>query len=411
MLGWISPDDRLWRHPSESGASAGGPPTILAGKDRSGSRIRTGPWIVGGTACIVLVLVAAGLVMATTPTSDPDDSGATPGIASLTAAPTTEVGIRPTVGMASLAAMVSSIRQSTVIIEIAKSAGPSVTTGLVAEAGGIVVMSAAVLSGAKSIVVIEPSGSRRVATVIGIDQSSGLAVVSIGDDLPAATFDSDDPPTGGVIYAVALEAGHQANASPSPVVYAGKVLSTGHAVDVDAVTSKFVATAMQVSLSHNDLGCPLLDTVGHVSGLLEKTVQVGASTVSVFLPAELVLGVTRQLVSSGTVIHGWFGAHTSDTDPPTTTSTTGSSAQPPAGARLDAVDAGSPAAASLAPGDIITAIDGFRVQSSAELQTRLYADPPGTAVDVTILRGGTSMKMPVTLAAAEPDAPGSHPAP
>ncbi len=71
LRGWIPPDDRLWRHPSESAglsALATGP----AAPSRSGTRDRTGPWVVGGaTACLILALVAAGLVVATT--NRPDD--------------------------------------------------------------------------------------------------------------------------------------------------------------------------------------------------------------------------------------------------------------------------------------------------------------------------------------------------
>jgi S1-C subfamily serine protease len=309
--------------------------------------------------------------------------------------------------------MVASVSQSTVVMKIEKSAGPLVSTGLVAESGGIIVMAAGVLAGAKTITAIEPSGSHQVADLIGVDQTSGLAVVRIPDDLPAATFDSGDPISGTVIYAVAMEPRQQATFRPLPVVYAGKVISAGQSLGADPVTTSFAATAIEAPLAHDDLGCPLLDTAGRVSGILEGTVPDGASTVSVFLPAELVLGVTRQLVSSGKVVHGWMGAQTSDTGPGTTTSTSSGAGPAPAtpGAQINSVDPGSPAATVLMPGDVITAIDGNRVQSSAELRTRLYPDPPGTTLAVTFTRGGTSMRQAVVLASADADASGGHTSP
>ena len=413
--GWISPDDRLWRHPSESGRPVVGSPTIPWGSDRPDSRGRSGPWIVGGTtACILLALVAAGLVMATTGSGDQDASGFAPGVPSLAAAPTTEPGMKQAIGTATIADMVSSVRPSTVVLRIARSSGTSVRTGLVAESGGIIVTTAEAISGARAITVVEPGGSRQVAAVIGIDKPSGLAVVRIGDDLPAATFDNGDPSTGSGTVAMALEPGRGAAASPSPVVYAGTVVSAGQAVDADPVTSMFAATAVQAPLSHDDLGCPLLDRAGHVSGLLEKTVEDGSSTISVFLPAELVLGVAQQLVTSGAVVHGWFGVHTSDAFSVTTTSAhSGAPATPTAvGARLDSVDTGSPAAiGDMAPGDIITGIGGFPVQSSAELQTRLYPDRPGTTVQVAFTRGAAPMTTLVVLGGPDPDAQGSHSSP
>jgi putative serine protease PepD len=411
MLGWISPDDRLWRHPSESSAPATGPSTVVMGPPSPSTRSRSGPWIVGGTACIVLALVVAGVVMVTTGTAEQDDPGAPTSPVTLTAAPTTEPGGGPVV-MASLA-MMSAVRPSTVVMIIERSSGTTVTTGLVAEAGGFIVTTWEALSGAKSVTVIEPGGSRQVATLVGFDQPSGLAVVRISDDLPAATFDNGDPATGTGAIAMALEPGRPSHESPTPVVYSGTVVSAGQAVDADDVTSTFAATAVRAPLSHDDLGCPLVNGAGHVSGMLEKTVQDGASTISVFLPAGLVLGVARQLVSSGAVIHGSLGVDTSDADPPAATSSyVGAASTPAAGARLDSVVAGGPAALSaMQPGDIITAVDDYPVRSSAELTTRIYPDRPGTTVQVTLNRGGAPMTIPVTLAAADPDAQGSSASP
>jgi putative serine protease PepD len=366
---------------------------------------------VGGTACIVLALVVAGVVMVTTGTAEQDDPGAPTSPVTLTAAPTTEPGGGPVV-MASLA-MMSAVRPSTVVMIIERSSGTTVTTGLVAEAGGFIVTTWEALSGAKSVTVIEPGGSRQVATLVGFDQPSGLAVVRISDDLPAATFDNGDPATGTGAIAMALEPGRPSHESPTPVVYSGTVVSAGQAVDADDVTSTFAATAVRAPLSHDDLGCPLVNGAGHVSGMLEKTVQDGASTISVFLPAGLVLGVARQLVSSGAVIHGSLGVDTSDADPPAATSSyVGAASTPAAGARLDSVVAGGPAALSaMQPGDIITAVDDYPVRSSAELTTRIYPDRPGTTVQVTLNRGGAPMTIPVTLAAADPDAQGSSASP
>jgi putative serine protease PepD len=410
MRGWISPDDRLWRHPSESGTPATGPSTIQLGTDKPAGRTRSGPWIVGGTtACIVLALVAAGLVIATTGTTEQDNPSIT-----LTAAPTTEPGAKQAVGMATVAAMVSSIRPSIVVMVVVRSTGTSVSTGLVAESGGIIVTTSEALSGAIGITVIEPGGSRRVAELIGVDQPSGLGVVRISDDLPAASFDSNDPAKGTAVIAMALEPGQQPTANPTPVVYAGTVVSAGQAVSADRVTTTFAGVAVEAPLSHDALGCPLLDNAGHVSGLLEKTVQSGGSTVSVFLPAALVLGVTRQLVQSGTMVHGWLGVDASNATSAVTTSTNSGapSAQAGAGARLDSVDTGSPAAiGGMAPGDIITGIDGYRVQSKAELETRLYPDGPGTNVLVTFSRGGASMSTPVVLASADTDVQGGQSSP
>jgi putative serine protease PepD len=416
LRGWISPDDRLWRHPSESAASFAGQPATPGEKLVAADRAHTGPWVIGGaTVFIVVALVTAGLVMVTTDTGQQYGANVTAGTVSLIGAPTTDPGMGRLSGSKTVASMVAAIRPSTVALIIDGTHGEVRTTGLVAESGGIIVTTSRSLSGALSITAIEPDGSRHTAELVGVDPTSGLGVVRIDDDLPAATFDSDDLSVGQVAVAAALTPGRKADAAPSSTVYAGTVLSTGQALGADAITTDFSATAIEAPLSDDDLGCPLIDDSGQVSGMLETTKGNGTSTMAVFLPAELVLGVARQIVSSGTVDHGWLGVQASDAEPTTTTNSSGAvvtSASATYGARLDSIDNDSPAAdAGLAPGDVITGIDGQQVHSTAELRTRLYPDPPGTDLAITFDRAGTTLTATVTLADAGSDAPGDDSSP
>jgi S1-C subfamily serine protease len=374
--------------------------------------MRTGPWIIGGTAaCLVAVLVVAGLVMVNAGSGS--GSSATAGQETLVGEPTTEPGLDSTVS-GNIDAMVDSIRPSTVALSIRGAHGVSTTTGLVAEAGGIIVTAARGLAGAKSITAIEPDGTRRAAQLVGVDQPSGLAVVRIDDDLPAATFDDSDPSVGAIAVAAALEPGSTRHPAPSSLAYAGKVLSIGQPLDADPATTTFSATAVRAPLGQGDLGCALLDDSGHVAGMLERVQGHGASTTADFLPAQLVLGVTLQLVASGTVDHGWMGIEVSDAESavPPSDGDVVTSTSAVDGARVDLVDADGPAApAGLMEGDVITAIDGYRVLSTAELRTRLYADPPGMDLTVTYERAGTTYNTSVVLAQPDGDAPagGSEP--
>ena len=99
-----------------------------------------------------------------------------------------------------------------------------------------------------------------------------------------------------------------------------------------------------------------------------------------------------------------MGVETTDADPTTLTpsGTVVTSASATDGARLVAVDDDSPAAyAGFEPGDIITGVDGHQVHSTAELRSRIYADPAGTDLAITFERGGATMTTSVIL--AEPD--------
>lgn len=146
--------------------------------------------------------------------------------------------------------------------------------------------------------------------------------------------------------------------------------------------------------------------------MLDAVVGTGSATRSIFLPGELVAGVVRQLVSSGVVDHGWFGVGTSDGTALSTASTVAATTSQATGAAVTTVDADSPAAASgIEPGDLIIGVDGNRVASAADLATRLYADPPGTALAVTVERAGATFTTPVVLTDTDADAPGGGTSP
>jgi S1-C subfamily serine protease len=361
---------------------------------------------MGGTTCVVFALVAAGIILSTTGSANQSDSTSTPHVVSLASAPTTEAGATGVATMTAVAAMVESVRRSTVVLSVERASDTTTGTGLVVESGGIIATTQN-LAGATSISAVETDGVRRQATLLGTDKATGLSVLHISDDLPAATVDDSDMGIGTTAVAMALEPGARSGSMPTPVVYAGKVVSVGNAMGLDAVTTSFAATAVDAPLSSYELGCPLLDAAGHVAGLLEESARAGTSTTAIFLPAELVLGVARQLVNWGTVNHGWLGVETSDAVPAAVTASTSTAAAVPlVGARLESVVSHSPAAiGDLEPGDVITAIDSSAVHSGIELRTKLYAEPPGETLQVSFDRDGLPMSTSVILADADPDAP------
>ncbi len=398
LRGWIPPDDRLWRHPSESasGRSEPSPGPLVTGRPEP--RHRTGPWLVGGaTACVIVVLVAAALIVGTTNRPPTGDNGPTPELATLTDVPTTEPGVGLMPPESTIDTMVDVARPSAVALAVSGPSGDRFGTGLVAESGGIIVTASAVVAGARSVTVIEPDGDRWGASMVGSDPTTGLSVLRIADDLPAAIFDFDAPSTGTVALAMALEPSRHLGAAPDTSLYAGSVVASGVALDLDRITSAFATTALAAPLASGDLGCPLLDDGGHVTGLLERTGGTGAAGASVFLPAELVWSVANELVSSGAVVPGWIGVAAGNAEAPT---------EPlkPVGAVIESVVAGSPAAeGGLENGDVVNEVNGFRVRSDAELKTWLYSEPPGTDLKITVDRGGSPITY--TVVAAEPPPP------
>ncbi len=358
----------------------------------------------GAAACVIVVLVVAALVVSTTnnPTSA---NSPTPQRATLTDVPTTEPGVGLVPPQSTVDTMMVTALPSTVGLVVSTDRGSRMATGLVAESGGIIVTTSAAVTGASSVTVIEADGDRLAASPVGTDPTTGLSVLRIADDLPAATFDFAPPTTGTVALAMALEPGRHTGQAPSPALYAGSVVASGMALGLDKISSAFATTAVAAPLAEGDIGCPLLDDKGHVTGILERIGGTGLVGPSVFLPAELVWSVADQLVSSNAVDPGWIGVTA-------TNAQTATVPQKPDGAAVDAVVSGSPAAqGGLEDGDVVTAVNGYRVRSSAELRTWLYSTPPGTDVKLTFERNGSLITEIVQVAEPPPDAPeaGSSP--
>ena len=398
LRGWIDPDDRLWRHPSESGAPGPAAPTGRA-------RHRSNPWLLGGLAAsAVAVLLVTGLIVANSGASPGALGGATSTSSVTLPPPTTEPGTAHLASATDMARAVASVRPDLVVLDVTRHGSSATATGLSAEAGGIIVTTVDAVTGATGIVVDEADGDHETAQMVGQDPTSGIAVLRGTADLPVANFDLGDPAPGSTALAVAATSGTSPSSAPSATVYAGTVASSGWAVDADAVTTDFASTAVRAPLDARDQGCALLDAQGQVSGILDTTTTSGTTTMAVFLPAELVVGVAHQLVAGGSIERGWLGVDASD-----------ASSSPSAvvtGALLDTVDQGGAAArAGLRVGDTIVAVGGVAVHSVAELRTRLYSDLPGSIVSVTFDRAGVQTTTSVELDPSGADASGSGSSP
>jgi len=383
LRGWVPQDDRLWLHPSERAAArtAAGPPAAPLQPVRPGG----GRWVIGGlAACVAITVVVVGMVVVTT-----DGTPESAGRSWVSGVPTTEVDLSSLTTTSRIAAVAESTHDSTVALLVRRAGSTTVGTGVVAEAGGIVVALQPTLAGARRITVVEPNGTRAAASLVGTDATTGITVLRVDDDLPPATFSTSDPSTGSVAVAEAEERGTGHGTTPTVRLYAGTVVFAGVAAD-SLQGSGFCATGVEAPLSTGDLGSPLVDTTGAVSGILDAVSGSGRSRTSMFLPAELVRDVADQIVSHGWVAHGSLGVGVADM--------TGAPGR--AGAQVRTVAAGGAAAqAGLEPGDVLVGVDGHAVRSVAELATRLYGDPPGSEIRVTVDRGTGSFNTIAVLAA------------
>ena len=381
MRGWVSPDDRLWLHPSER--AQGGPSSRLAPVP---DRLAGGRWVAGGmAACVFLTLVAVGMVMTTTDDTLHDSA---PAVTWVSGVPTTELGLHRGTDLRQLSDLVRSAHDSTVALLVGRGSGRSVGTGVVAEAGGIIVTLQPVVAGADSITVVEPDGTRLAAVLVGTDTTTELTVLRITDELSAADFAEARPATGAMVGSVAMEPRPSAHLVPTARLYAGTVQYAATATGTWQGTGLCV-TGVATPMRATDLGSPLIVSSGAIAGILYAIVGSGSQRTSVFLPAELVRDVVAQIVNHGSVIHGTLGL--SAVDVPTAAGVGG-------GARIESVASdGAAAQAGLQSGDVVIGIDDQTVDTVAELSTRIYGESPETEVRFTVERGGITLHRVVIL--------------
>jgi S1-C subfamily serine protease len=374
--GWIAPDDRLWRHPSELSqysrhASFGRSPS------RDLWRERRGALAVGTFSAAAVVAAAAVLLAFANPQTSTTSGRLTATEASLVTIPSVSPGI---------VSAVRTLRPSLVELSPVQENRQDPVTGVVLPGGHQIVASAVSIGDSSRVDVVTATGRRLSGNVVAVDDESGVALVSTQEALDPATFANEPVYPGELAVTACLQPGQGSSPVLTTDVAEAMVKKVG---DVPArqgqpVLMDAIKADMPVSANW---GGVLLNGNGAVIGIPDKRAGGADETAGFFVPAALALGVADELAASHHVQPGWIGVRATD-------------APDYEGASITEVLSGSPAAAAgLMPGDVVTTVDGQRVMSLPDLQASLYTVEPGRNVQVVVERAGSVLNMSVTVAA------------
>ena len=370
--GWIDPDDRLWRHPSEVAGSGPPPPVPPLLNPPPGHHYRSAVMVLVGVGAVMAVV--AWVIVLLSPASDHPLESAT--LDTAASGPlTTLAGAQNALPAAAQAA-----GHSIVELQATTTHGTVLLVGVAVAEGGLVATTADLLGGLRHIAMVGPGGKLLEASVMATDKTSDVALINVPEDLPVAPFaadtnlDSGDAdlaltfvPAGG--HAIALQG------TPGAVTAVGAAIASGPATTMPSITS---APATPSLLA----GEPLLNPAGSVLGILYDP-DPGLSPAT-FLPSDLVVGVANDLRSQNRVVHGWLGVQ-------------GTDAPDGGGAQVAQVQSGGPAAGRLQVGELITAVNATPVRTMAEVRALLYVLPPGTAVSLSVQQPAGTKVVDVTL--------------
>ncbi len=269
-------------------------------------------------------------------------------------------------------------------ITVSVSGGQAQGSGFVYDSKGDIVTNEHVVDGASGITVTFPDGSNYDATLVGSDASTDLGVIKV--DAPASKLqalslgDSSQLAVGDPVVAIGSPFGLEGSLSSG-------VVSALHR-DMTSPNGFAIADSIQTdaAINHGNSGGPLLDGSGRVIGVTTqiKSDSGGNEGVGFAVPSNTLHSVVSQILQTGRAEHAYLGVQLDSTA---------------SNARLALVRPGTPAAsAGLRGGDVITAIGGKSIGSTADVQSALALKRPGDTVSLTYSRNGQSHTVDVRLA-------------
>ncbi|MCL4266243.1 MAG: trypsin-like peptidase domain-containing protein [Anaerolineae bacterium] len=281
--------------------------------------------------------------------------------------------------------------------EVVKNTGQSVVrvegrrripaSGIVWTADGLIITASHVVARDEGITVGLADGSSLAATLVGRDPSTDLAVLRVDASLtPLAEANKQEVAVGNLVLALARP-GHTVQAAWGIISALGDSWRTGGGGIID----RYVQTDLVMYPGFS--GGPLVGADGALIGLNTSALARG---VSVAAPTMTLARVADTLLAHGRIRRGYLGVSTQRVHLPEALRGTVGQKR---GLLVVSVEPDSPAEkGGLTLGDTIVAVGGTAVQNHDDLLAALSGDKIGTAVPLTILRGGQVQTVEVVVA-------------
>jgi serine peptidase DegS len=257
-------------------------------------------------------------------------------------------------------------------------------SGVVIDDEGHIVTNYHVIEGADAIGVQLADGRLANAVLVGTDFDTELALLRIDlPDLPEIRLGrSDTLEVGDVVLAIGNALGL------SQTVTMGIVSATGRGELDIAPFEDFIQTDAAINAGNS--GGALVNARGELVGISTAVISTAPESMpeglGFAIPVNLVRGVMRQLIDNGRVIRGYLGVDYPCDLTAAQTRTIGID-----GPAVLITEVGGPAAAAgLRPGDVLTHLNGERVLSRRQAQTRVASAQPGERVRIRVVRPGPS---------------------
>jgi serine protease Do len=287
-------------------------------------------------------------------------------------------------------------------IQSQTSTGGGIGTGFIYDSDGWILTNKHVVDGANQITVILSDSTEMAARLYGIDPLTDLAIIKVdGSGLPTVSIGSSaELKPGQLAIAIGNPLGEFENTVTTGVISGlGRQIVAGDSVTSNSEQlNNLIQT--DAAINPGNSGGPLLDSGGQVIGV-NTAVSQEAQGIGFAIPIDVAKPIMQQAVNGEQLTRPWIGVFY---QPVTKQLAEERDLSVDYGVLIDssndrpAVFPNSPAAAAgLEAGDVITAVDGDRVDADSDLADHILPHQPGDQLNLTVMRGNDGMQVTVTL--------------
>lgn len=266
-------------------------------------------------------------------------------------------------------------------------------SGFVISEDGFIVTNNHVIEQADEILIEFFSGEELVATVIGTDPKTDIALLKVESDEPL-TFvpfgDSDIVRVGDWVMAVGNPLGQGFSVSAGIVSARNRALSGTY--------DDYIQT--DAAINRGNSGGPLFNMDGEVVGVNTAILSPNGGSIGIgfAMSSSVVTKVVAQLKEYGETRRGWLGVRIQDVSDDVAEAI---GLQEARGALVTDVPSGPAEEAGVLAGDVILSFDGQEITDTRDLVRRVGNADVGAAVRMVVYRDGKTQTLKVVLGRRE----------
>jgi len=267
----------------------------------------------------------------------------------------------------------------------------SLGSGVILSPQGYIATNNHVIAGADSIVVALKDGREAMATLVGNDPETDLAVLKIDlADLPSVTLtNSDTLQVGDVTLAIGNPFG------VGQTVTMGIISATGRNSLGLNTYEDFIQT--DAAINPGNSGGALVDAHGNLIGIntVIYTKSGGSQGIGFAIPSNLTKQVMQDLIQYGRVIRGWLGIEVQQLTPQLAESF---GLKDTRGLIIAGIFRNGPAhLAGMQPGDIMVAINNEPIRDRRASMDQIAKYKPGEEISIDVWRNGERLTLTVKI--------------